>query len=130
MKVSKLLVAGALIATVGGTALFADYNKGYKYYTKFIKRKAHIKAPEFIKILGVKTPDELKALFADNGKGLIEKLKATGHEKAAKQVEKLVKKHKLKDLEDFLVGILNGKIPAGCGWYLPFPSLFLTFLQK
>jgi len=121
MKVSKLLVAGALIATVGGTALFADYNKGFKYYSKFIKRSTHIKAPQFIKILGVQTPDELKALFANNGKGLIEKLNATGHKKAAKAVEKIIKKHKLKDLEDFLIGILNGKIPAGCGWYrIPF----------
>ena len=28
--------------------------------------------------------------------------------------EKIVKKHKLKDLKDFLIGIMNGKIPAGC----------------
>jgi len=117
MKVSKLLVAGALIATVGGTSLFADYNKGYKYYDKIIKRKTHIKAPQFIKILGVQTPDELEELFANNGKGLIEKLNATGHKKAAKAVEKIIKKHKLNDLKDFLIGIMNGKIPAGCGWY-------------
>jgi len=124
MKVSKLLVAGALIATVGGTALFADYNKGYKYYDKIIKRKTHIKAPQFIKILGVETPDELEELFANNGKGLIEKLNATGHKKAAKAVEKIIKKHKLNDLKDFLIGIMNGKIPAGCGWYH-----FFFFLQ-
>ena len=124
MKVSKLLVAGALIATVGGTSLFADYNKGYKYYDKIIKRKTHIKAPQFIKILGVQTPDELEELFANNGKGLIEKLNASGHKKAAKAVEKIIKKHKLNDLKDFLIGIMNGKIPAGCGWYH-----FLFFLQ-
>jgi len=113
MKVSKLLLAGALIATVGGTSLFADYNKGYKYYDKIIKRKTHIKAPE----LEVNSPDELEELFKDNGKGLIEKIKATGNEKAVKAVEKIIKKKKLNDLKDFLIGILNGKIPAGCGWY-------------
>jgi len=115
MKVSKLLIAGGLAATVGTTALFASYNVGFKYYVRFIKMRTHIVAPQFIKILGVQTPQQLKALFANNGKGLIEKLNATGHKKAAKEVEFLIKRHKLKDLEDFLVGIMNGKIPAGCG---------------
>jgi len=114
MKISRILVAGAIVASLG-TALFADYNKGYKYYDKIIKRKTHIKAPEFVKILGVQTPDELEKLFENNGKGLVEKLKATGHKKAAKAVEKIIKKKKLNDLKDFLIGILNGKIPAGCG---------------
>ncbi len=115
MKLSRLFVAGAIALSFTATAALADYNKGYKYYSKYIKRKAHIKAPEFIKVLGVQTPDELKALFKDNGKPLIEKLKAAGKDKAAAAVEKLAKKGKLKDLEDFLVGVMNGKIPAGCG---------------
>jgi hypothetical protein len=67
-----------------------------------------------LSVLGVKTTDQLKALFANNAKGLIDALKAKGQDKAAAGVEKIVKKHKLKDLEDFLVGIMNGKIPAGC----------------
>ena len=115
MKLSKILIASAIGLSLTTSVALADYNKGFKYYTKYIKRKAHIKAPQFIKILGVNSVDELKALFKDNGKPLVEKLKATGHEKAAKEVEKIIKKHKLKDLEDFLVGIMNGKIPAGCG---------------
>ncbi len=115
MKLSRLFLAGAVALSFTATAALADYNKGFKYYSKFIKRKTHIKAPQFVQILGVQTVDELKALFKDNGKPLIEKLKATGHEKAAKAVEKIAKKGKLKDLEDFLIGIMNGKIPAGCG---------------
>ena len=115
MKLSRLFVAGAVALSFTATAALADYNKGYKYYDKYVKRKSHIKAPQFIKILGVQTPDELKALFKDNAKPLIEKLKAAGKDKAAAAVEKIAKKHKLKDLEDFLVGIMNGKIPAGCG---------------
>jgi len=117
MKVRKLFLASAVALSLTATAAFADYNKGYKYFTKYIKKKAHIKAPEFIKILGVETTDDLKALFKNNGKPLVEKLKKAGYKKAAKAVEKIIKKHKLKDLEDFLVGIMNGKIPAGCGWY-------------
>ena len=115
MKFSRLFVAGAIALSFTATTALADYNKGYKYYDKYIKRKSHIKAPEFIEILGVQTPDELKELFKNNAKPLIEKLEKAGKKKAAKAVEKLAKKHKLKDLEDFLVGIMNGKIPAGCG---------------
>ena len=115
MKLSKVFVASAVVLSLSATVAFANYNKGFKYYNKYVKKKSHIKAPQFIKILGVQTPDELKALFKDNAKPLIEKLKAAGKDKAAKAVEKLAKKHKLKDLEDFLIGIMNGKIPAGCG---------------
>ena len=115
MKLSRLFVASAIALSFTATTALADYNKGFKYFSKYIKRKAHITAPNFIKILGVKTPDELKALFKDNAKPLIEILEKKGYKKAAKAVEKIAKKHKLKDLEDFLVGIMNGKIPAGCG---------------
>jgi hypothetical protein len=44
----------------------------------------------------------------------VEKLKATGKDKAAKAMEKIIKKGKLKDVHDFLKGIMEGKIPAGC----------------
>ena len=44
----------------------------------------------------------------------MEKLKATGKDKAAKAMEKIIKKGKLKDVHDFLKGIMEGKIPAGC----------------
>jgi hypothetical protein len=114
MKFGKLLLAAAIGLSFSASVALADYNVGFKYYQKYIKRKTHIKGTQFLKILGVQTVDQLKALFKDNGKPLIEKLKATGHEKAAKAVEKIIKKGKLKDLEDFLVGMMEGKIPAGC----------------
>jgi len=113
MKLTKLLVAGAVVAGLTASVAMADYNKGFKYYNKYVKRKAHLKSTQLIKELGVQTVDELKALFADNGKPLVEKLKKI-NPKAAKGVEKIIKKGKLKDLEDFLVGIMEGKIPAGC----------------
>ena len=115
MKLSRLFVASAIALSFTATAALANYNKGFKYFSKYIKRKAHITAPNFIKVLNVQTPDDLKALFKDDAKPLIAKLKAAGKKKAAGAVEKLAKKHKLKDLEDFLIGIMNGKIPAGCG---------------
>ena len=39
--------------------------------------------------------------------------KKKGYKKAAKAIEKIVKKHKLNDLKDFLVGMVNSRIPAG-----------------
>jgi len=114
MKLAKILVAGAVVAGLSASVAMADYNKGFKYYNKYVKKKSHLKSTDLVKILGVNSVDELKALFKDNGKPLVEKLKAAGYDKAAKGIEKIIKKKKLKDLEDFLVGIMEGKIPAGC----------------
>ncbi|WP_457564985.1 hypothetical protein [Caminibacter sp.] len=116
MKILRnALVAGLLLASVGTTAVFADYNKGFKYYKRFITHKAHIKATKFVKILGVQTPAQLEALFKDDAKPLIQILEKKGYKKAAKIIETKFAKNKrrLKDLEDFLVGIVEGKIPAG-----------------
>ena len=113
MKFTKIALAALLAGSVFVSTASADYNKGFKYYNKYVKRKAHLKSTQLIKELGVQTVDELKALFADNGKPLVEKLKKI-NPKAAKGVEKIIKKGKLKDLEDFLIGIMEGKIQAGC----------------
>jgi len=110
----KLLISGLVVGSLLGSLAFADYNTGFKYYNKYIKRKAHLKSTEFIKKLDVNTTSNLDALFKNNGKGLVEKLKETNQTKAVKGVEKIIKKGKLKDLEDFLKGIMEGKIPAGC----------------
>ena len=115
MKLSRLLVAGALVASFGATAAFASYNKGLKYYGKYVYRKSHIRSTEILGKLGITTPEQLKPLLQNNAKGLIEALKKAGYKKAAAGIEKIVKKHKLKDLEDFFMGVLNGKIPASCG---------------
>lgn len=109
------LVAGLLLASVGTTAVFADYNKGFRYYKRYITHRTHIKATKMVQILGVQTPSQLKALFKDDAKPLIQLLEKKGYKKAAKIIEKYFahNKRRLKDLEDFLVGIVEGKIPAG-----------------
>ena len=114
MKFAKLLVAGAIIAGLTVTSAMADYNKGFKYYSKYIKKKSKLKSKAMLDLLGVKTTSELEALLSNDAKGLIDALKAKGQDEAAAGVEKIVKKHKLNDLKDFLIGIMNGKIPAGC----------------
>ncbi|NPA54801.1 MAG: hypothetical protein GXO40_00360 [Epsilonproteobacteria bacterium] len=114
MKFVKLALAGALIAGLSVTSAMADYNKGFKYYNKMVKKKSKLKSSQLIKLLNIKTPAQLEKLLANDAKGLIAALKKAGQEKAAKGIEKIVKKGKLKDLKDFLIGIMNGKIPAGC----------------
>ena len=113
MKLSKLLLAGAILAG-SMTVAMADYNKGYKYYNKLVLKKSHLKSKKMLDLLGIKSPAQLEKLLDNNAKGLIAALKAKGQDKAAAGVAKIVKKHKLNDLKDFLIGILNGKIPAGC----------------
>jgi hypothetical protein len=108
-----MLVAGVLLAALSSTAAFADYNKGFKYYQKYVKRASGIKGTDFLRLLNIQTPDDVNALLKDNAKPLIEKLDKLGKKKAAKAIAKIAKKHKLKDLKDFLVGMVNGKIPAG-----------------
>jgi hypothetical protein len=112
-RFAKILVAGLLLASVSTSVAFASYNKGFKYYRHYIKRMSHINGVKFLKILGVQTPAQLKPLFKDNGKPLIQLLEKKGYKRAAKAVEIIAKRHALKDLEDFLIGMLNGKIPAG-----------------
>jgi len=114
MKFTKIALAALLAGGLFVTTASADYNKGFKYYNKYVKKKSGVKSTELIKMLGVKSIDELNKLFENNGKGLVEKLKAAGNEKAAKAMEKVIKKGKLNDVHDFLKGIMEGKIPAGC----------------
>jgi len=114
MKFTKIALAALLAGGLFVTTASADYNKGFKYYNKYVKKKSGLKSTQLIKALGVKNVDELNKLFENNGKGLIEKLKASGNTKAAKAMEKVIKKGKLKDVKDFLKGIMEGKIPAGC----------------
>lgn len=112
-RFAKVMVAGLLLASVSVSVATADYDKGLKYYKKYVMKKSNLKGSELVKIIGAKTPEEVKALLKDNAKPLIEKLEKLGKKEAAEGIKKIAKKKKLKDLEDFLVGIVNGKIPAG-----------------
>ena len=110
-RFSKMMVAGLLLTSV--SVVMADYDKGFKYYQKYVTKKSGIKGSDFVKLVGIKTPEEVQTLLKDNAKPLMEKLEKLGEKKTAEGIKKIVKKKKLKDLEDFLVGIVNGKIPAG-----------------
>ena len=72
----KRLILGLGIGiSILATSAMANYNKGFKYYTKYIKRKTGIKAPVFInKVLKVKMPNEVVKKF-QNWKEVEEALK-------------------------------------------------------
>ncbi len=106
----KLVVAGLVSASFLTTAALADYNKGFKYYNKYVKKTSGVKSTEFLKKFNIQTVDQLDKIIDDNAK--FEKLlEEIGVPKS--KIKKVIKKKK--DIKDFLEGILNGKIPAGCG---------------
>jgi len=109
MKLSKLFVAGAVIAGLSVSVAMADYNKGFKYYKRYITNTTHVKATQFIKKLNVQTVDQLNAII-DNTAKFKQILEKIGVPKS--KIKKILKKKK--DIKDFLDGIMNGKIPAGC----------------
>ena len=92
----------------------ADYNKGFKFYQKYIKKPTKITSTKFIKELNISTEKDINLLLENNADLLIKKLKENNQTKAIKGIKKIIKKHKLKDLNDFIKGIYEGKIPAGC----------------
>jgi len=110
----KNLIFSILILSSSLYAL-SPYVKGYKAYIRYVKRipKHGIKAPELLKKLNVKNEESLEELFKNNGKLLIEKTKQF-NPKAAKGLEKIIEKGKLKELKTFLLKVLNGKVPLGC----------------
>lgn len=94
--------------------LKGSYNKGFKYYNRYIFKHSKIKSTKFLTILRVKNETQLKVYF-ENPKKMIETFNKLGYKKISNGVIYLEKKHKLGDLYYFLKGVLNGKIPASCG---------------
>jgi len=115
MKLAKLIAAGAIIAGLSMTSAMADYNKGVKYFNRYVKNKTGLKSITLIKKLNIKTASQLDKMLDNKAAGLIAALKKSGDAKSAAGIAKIAKsKKKLKDLRDFLIGIMNGKLPAGC----------------
>jgi len=91
-----------------------DYNKGFKYYKKYLKKYIG-PTPKFLKSIEIENVDQLNEAFANNAekfkKAILQNKK---YVKAFSKIKKMEKKHQLKDLYQFFKGVLEGKIPAGC----------------
>ena len=64
--------------------------------------------------MNITSEKDIDILFENDAKLLIKKLEKNNQAKVIKGVKKIIKKHKLNDLKDFIKGIYKGKIPAGC----------------
>lgn len=91
-----------------------DYNIGYKYYTKYIFKTSKIKVTDFLKMLNIKTAEDLDRYFKNNAELLINSLNELDQKYAVEGLKKIIKKGKLDDLKAFLKGVLAGKVPASC----------------
>jgi len=94
-----------------------NYNKGFKYYKKYLK-KYFGKSSEMLRKWGIKNDDDIKKfLIILKNKNILEKYYKEIYnkeleEKAFKKINKAAKHPE--DLYEFLKGVIEGKIPAGC----------------
>ena len=103
-KLLTILAIGVL------TLSYADYNKGSKYYNRYIKKPTKLKSTTYLKDFNITTQKKLDCIISNN-----RLFEATlKDENLSKRNIKKVIKHK-KDIKDFLNGVINGKIPASCG---------------
>ena len=49
-RFAKMMVAGMLLAALSASVAMADYNKGYKYFQKYVKKASGIKGTDFLKL--------------------------------------------------------------------------------
>ena len=98
-----------------------DYNKGFKYYKKYLKKYLG-RSTKFLKKAGIDTKEKLAQfllpLYTNNIKSFINELKDKNFKIKKRLIKNLKKisrkKEKIVDIYQFLIGIMNGKIPAGC----------------
>ena len=88
-----------------------DYDKGFKYFRHYFK---NIKVTVFLKQLNLNYNNISIITNKENFKKLIENSNLKNKKEILKGVNIIFKKHKQYDLKEFLKGILEGKIPAGC----------------
>ncbi|WP_457563615.1 hypothetical protein [Caminibacter pacificus] len=112
MKFKRLFFIALICCSVNLHAI-SPYVKGYRLYIRYVKRipKNGIKAPDLLRKLHVRTPEQLHQLIK-SGK-IVEEV-AKFNPNAAKGIEKILKKGKEKELEIFLTQVLMGRIPLGC----------------
>ncbi len=110
----KKVLMGIIVLTFSSNLYaISPFVKGYRLYIRYVKHIPGygIKAPQLLEKLNITSADELIRLI-ETGK-IVEKVKEF-NPKAAKGIEKILKKGKKKELETFLLTVYEGKIPPGC----------------
>ena len=127
MGLLKQVVASIFVISISMTSLMADAQKGYKYYAKYLiatLEAHHIKFNDnrvflgtlnIINKLHIKTDEQAKELFKNNGKKLLEELEKHNLKEDAEAIKEIIKIGKLKDYEDFFLGQLQFRVGVSCG---------------
>ena len=127
MGLLKQVLAGIFVVSISVSSLMADAQKGYKYYAKYLTETLeahHIKFNDnrvflgtlnIIKKLNIKTDEQAKELFKNNGKKLLEELEKHNLKEDAEAIKEIIKIGKLKDYEDFFLGQLQFRVGVSCG---------------
>lgn len=110
--ISRTLLVAAMLSTAIGSSLYADANKGQKYYLKSLKSKFSMNGTQFA---GQHTQDEWEELFEDKGEGFIKEY-SLKYPKAQKFLQNPKSWKKLQHIRDFAVKYSSdsGNVPS-CG---------------
>ena len=118
VRLTKIIAMALMIVGFSMTSAMASYNVGLKYYNKYVQEKIHIRGLILLQKLHITNPKQLDDLFKNNAAGFRELLIKKGYAAGAEGLEELIsnkfKAKHLKDIRDFLNGLLNGKLRAVC----------------
>jgi len=110
--IARTLLVAAMLSASFGSSLYADANKGQKYYLKSLKSKFEMNGTQFA---GQHTQDEWEELFEDKGEGFIKEY-SLKYPKAEKFLQNPKSWKKLQHIRDFAVKYSSdsGNVPS-CG---------------
>jgi hypothetical protein len=118
VKLFKSILFSLLILGISSTSAMAYYGLGVKYYNRYVRNETHLNPQVLVNELHVSKPEQIRALLANDAEGLIKFLKSHGYEKSAEGFEKMAHSKngdkKLKNVGDFFIGLMNGKVLPEC----------------
>jgi len=96
---TKILLLGVLLGSIGSSALMADIKKGQKYYLKTFKSKFKMNG---VKFATLHTQDEWKELFENEGEGFKKEF-SQAYPKSQKLLSNPKVWKKLQHVKDFAI---------------------------
>jgi hypothetical protein len=118
VKLLRVIMLGLLVSSISLTSAMAYYGLGLKYYNKFVREETHLNPQVLVNELNVTKPEEIRALLSNHAEGIIKFLKLHGYDKSAEGFEKMAHSKdgdkKLKNVGDFFIGLMNGKVLPEC----------------
>lgn len=109
---TKILLLGVFLGSIGSSVLMADIKKGQKYYLKTFKSKFKMNG---VKFATLHTQEEWKELFKNEGEGFKKEF-TNNYPKSKKLLSNPKVWKKLQHVKDFAIEYANdsGNVPS-CG---------------